>query len=76
MTDQLVTERNWAGNYSYQASRIARPRTLGELQELVAGSTAIRALGSRHSFNDIADTTGTLAVLDGSIQGSAWTPGT
>lgn len=65
MTDQLVTERNWAGNYSYQASRIARPRTLGELQELVAGSTAIRALGSRHSFNDIADTTGTLAVLDG-----------
>uniref|UniRef100_UPI0031590DCE FAD-binding protein n=1 Tax=Arthrobacter sp. H16F315 TaxID=2955314 RepID=UPI0031590DCE len=35
-----------------------------ELQALVAGATRIRALGSRHSFNDIADTAGTLVVLD------------
>lgn len=64
MTDQLVIERNWAGNLSYQAPVIARPRTVEELQELVAGAGRIRALGSRHSFNDIADTPGTLAALD------------
>ncbi|WP_245953683.1 FAD-binding protein [Arthrobacter silvisoli] len=64
MTDQLVAERNWARNYSYQAPRIAHPESVAELQELVAGAQHIRALGSRHSFNSIADTAGTLAVLD------------
>jgi xylitol oxidase len=62
--DQLVTERNWAGNYGYQAARIAHPASVAELQELVAGAGKIRALGSRHSFNDVADTSGTLVVLD------------
>lgn len=64
MTEQRMLERNWAGNLSYQAERIAHPRTVEELQELVAGARTIRALGSRHSFNDIADTSGTLAALD------------
>ena len=64
MTDQLVAERNWAGNYSYQAPRIAHPENVAELQALVAGARRIRALGSRHSFNAIADTAGTLVVLD------------
>jgi xylitol oxidase len=62
--DQMVTERNWAGNYGYQAPRIAHPSSMAELQDLVAGARKIRALGSRHSFNDIADTTGMLVVLD------------
>ncbi|MBG6240142.1 xylitol oxidase [Mycetocola sp. CAN_C7] len=65
MIDQMVTERNWAGNYSYQAPRMARPSSVAELQDLVASAGKIRALGSRHSFNDIADTSGTLVVLDG-----------
>nr|WP_245413277.1 FAD-binding protein [Arthrobacter celericrescens] len=64
MTDQLVAERNWARNYGYQAPRIAHPENVAELQDLVAGAQHIRALGSRHSFNAIADTVGTLAVLD------------
>ena len=64
MIDQMVTERNWAGNYGYQAPRIAHPASVAELQDLVAGAGKIRALGSRHSFNDIADTAGTLVVLD------------
>ena len=64
MIDQMVTERNWAGNYGYQAPRIAHPASMAELQDLVAGAGKIRALGSRHSFNDIADTAGTLVVLD------------
>ena len=64
MIDQMVTERNWAGNYGYQAPRIAHPASMAELQDLVAGAGKVRALGSRHSFNDIADTAGTLVVLD------------
>ena len=62
--DQLATERNWAGNHTYSATAIAHPASVEELQELVAGAARVRALGSRHSFNDIADTRGTLAVLD------------
>ena len=64
MTEQRVQERNWAGNLGYQAERIAHPLSVEELQELVAGARTIRALGSRHSFNDIADTSGTLTALD------------
>ena len=64
MADQLVAERNWAGNYSYRAPQLARPSSVEELQGLVAGARKIRALGSRHSFNSIADTAGTLVVLD------------
>ena len=49
---------NWAGNYTYLAQRLHEPASIEELQELVRNSRSLRALGSRHSFNDIADTTG------------------
>lgn len=62
--DQLVTEHNWAGNYGYQALDIVHPGSPEELQESVAHATKIRPLGSRHSFNDVADSPGTLVVLD------------
>lgn len=55
---------NWAGNYRYRAAAIHRPRTLEEVQEVVAGASKIRALGSRHSFNAIADSPGDLISLD------------
>ncbi|GAC1377730.1 MAG: FAD-binding protein [Pseudarthrobacter sp.] len=61
---QFVTARNWAGNHTYRALGTAHPGSLQELQELVMHADQVRALGSRHSFNDIADTRGTLAVLD------------
>lgn len=50
--------RNWAGNIEYRATRSLEPTSIEELQELVRGSSRLRVLGSRHSFNDIADTTG------------------
>ncbi|MFF2032541.1 FAD-binding protein [Arthrobacter sp. NPDC058192] len=43
---------------------MAHPASVAELQDVVADARKIRALGSRHSFNDIADTAGTLIVLD------------
>lgn len=53
---------NWAGNISF-ASALRRPRSIGELQELVAGSEKVRVLGTGHSFNRIADSTGTLVSV-------------
>jgi xylitol oxidase len=50
-----VGERNWAGNVTYRARRIERPRSVEELQTFVAASERLRVLGSRHSFNEIAD---------------------
>ena len=55
---------NWAGNYRYTAASIHRPRTLEEVQDVVAGASKIRALGSRHSFNAIADSPGSLISLE------------
>jgi alditol oxidase len=50
--------KNWAGNYTYSAARLHQPRSIEELQAVVHDGRSIRSLGSRHSFNDIADTTG------------------
>lgn len=55
---------NWARNYRYRASSLARPTSVEEVQGIVAAADRVRALGSRHSFNDLADTTGTLLSLE------------
>jgi alditol oxidase len=54
---------NWAANRTYAASVLHEPGSLDELQEVVRNSGSLRVLGSRHSFNDIADTTGELVSL-------------
>lgn len=51
-----MTSTNWAGNLRYSATSLLRPGTVEELQEVVAREGYVRALGSRHSFNTIADT--------------------
>jgi xylitol oxidase len=55
---------NWGGNHRYRAERLHRPETLEDVQAIVAGAPRVRVLGSRHSFNDIADSTELLS-LDG-----------
>ena len=54
-TEAHTPERNWAGNYTYRAAKLHRPHSLEELQEVVSKASSVHALGSRHSFNDIAD---------------------
>ncbi|MBP3965605.1 FAD-binding protein [Paenibacillus lignilyticus] len=54
----LENHRNWAGNYRYNALEIHTPETVEQVQELVARSNRIKVLGTRHSFNGIADTGG------------------
>ncbi|WP_022882087.1 FAD-binding protein [Gryllotalpicola ginsengisoli] len=63
-------EANWSGNYEYRASRIVRPGSPDEIAELVTAATdaaPVRALGTRHTFNDLADpmATGTLISTAG-----------
>src|SRR5258708_5967158 len=53
MTD---TQTNWAGNIHFGAARWHWPETVEQVQALVRGSRKLRVLGSRHSFNTIADT--------------------
>lgn len=46
---------NWAGNHRYTARTLHRPTSVEQVQELVARAPHVRVLGSRHCFNDIAD---------------------
>ena len=54
----------WAGTHTFGAARLVVARSLDEVADVVAGTTGpIRALGTRHSFHDLADTAGTLVTL-------------
>ncbi|MEW2079358.1 D-arabinono-1,4-lactone oxidase [Streptomyces sp. NPDC013433] len=52
MTESVT---NWAGNITYAAKELHRPQSLHALQNLVAGSSRVRVLGSGHSFNEIVE---------------------
>lgn len=61
---------NWARYHEYRASTLHRPSTLEQVQDVVSTTPRIRALGSRHSFNDLADSAElvTLQGLDPAIE--------
>ncbi|HEY6683715.1 MAG TPA: FAD-binding protein, partial [Propionibacteriaceae bacterium] len=71
MASKATPQSNWSGTYIYRAEQVYRPGTIAELQRLVetAGSS-LHALGTRHSFNDIADAAGILSLeaLPGSVR--------
>jgi alditol oxidase len=46
---------NWAGNLTFSTDNLQLPGTLGAVQQTVKSTEKLRALGSRHSFNAIAD---------------------
>lgn len=58
-------ETNWAGSVTYGAERFHRPGTLDEMQRIVARSRRAHALGTRHSFSLVADTSGDLIDVTG-----------
>ncbi|MEU9044253.1 MULTISPECIES: D-arabinono-1,4-lactone oxidase [unclassified Kitasatospora] len=60
-----VAATNWAGNITFGAERFHEPRSVAELRRIVAGSRSVRVLGTGHSFNAIADTTGDLVSVAG-----------
>jgi len=64
MTEDRSPGRNWAGNYTYRAEKLHRPSTIEQVQEIVANAPGVRVLGSRHSFNDIADSSELVTLED------------
>ena len=56
--------RNWAGNVAYRAAHFAAPPDLDSLRQVVAAAAKVKAIGSRHSFNSSADTTGTQVSVE------------
>jgi L-gulono-1,4-lactone dehydrogenase len=66
--EQRKRWRNHTGNQWVEPLRIYRPATLAELQEIVrtaeADKVTVRAVGSGHSWSDVALTTGYLVRTD------------
>jgi xylitol oxidase len=54
---------NWAGTYGYGAQKVVSASSVEHVVDVVSAGGPVRALGTRHSFNDLADTTGTLLDL-------------
>jgi alditol oxidase len=46
---------NWAGNITYGTSKLSVPRSVEEVQAQVRKLPRLKALGTRHCFNRIAD---------------------
>jgi alditol oxidase len=60
-----TSELNWSGTVTYTAERVVRPSSVDEAAQVVADADRVHGLGTRHSFNDVADTAGTLLDLTG-----------
>ena len=56
---------NWAGNLTYGTANIFTPTSVQEVQEFVKRFAKLRALGSKHSFNSIADSNKGLVSTSG-----------
>jgi xylitol oxidase len=55
LADEAIPRTNWAGNYRYATGRVFQPASVAEVQDAVRSVDAVRALGTRHAFNGIAD---------------------
>ena len=47
--------KNWSGNVSFDADLVVRPTSIEDLKSAITAADNVRALGSLHSFNKIAD---------------------
>ena len=52
-----IPRTNWSGNYHYSTDKVLQPASVAEVQDAVRSGPRVRALGTRHSFNGIADST-------------------
>lgn len=72
-----VPRENWAGTFHYSTNRVLEPVSVEDVQRAVTSVPSVRALGTRHSFNGIADSTvaqiSTLGLKDCRIDGAART---
>jgi alditol oxidase len=52
---QSAPRENWAGNITYSTDHVHSPGSQEEVRAVVKSCAKLRALGTRHSFNTIAD---------------------
>ncbi len=62
MTSELW---NWSRSYQFAARDLVAAPTVADVQRAVAAGGRVRALGTRHSFNDLADNGATLVSVTG-----------
>lgn len=55
----------WAATHVFAAPALVEAQTVDAVQRVVRAGGPVRALGTRHSFSDLADTTGTLVTVTG-----------
>ena len=60
-----ATQRNWATNIPFGAVNFHTPATVADVQKIVRGAAKVKVVGSRHCFNNIADSTGDMIWLGG-----------
>jgi len=58
---------NWAGNYTYGTGNLLKPSTTPEVRNMVLGQDKVKALGTRHCFNGIADSKDCLLSTEGLV---------
>ncbi|UTI43755.1 FAD-binding protein [Niallia sp. RD1] len=56
-------QRNWAGNFQYSTTNWHEPASVEEVQHLVSSLAKLRVIGTRHSFNSIADSNENIVSL-------------
>ena len=48
---------NWAGSYTYSTRNLDSPNNVEQVRHCIDTHSHLKALGARHSFNNIADST-------------------
>jgi alditol oxidase len=49
--------KNWAGNLEYGTDQLYSAKSLGQVQEFIRKEKQLKVLGTRHCFNEIANST-------------------
>jgi alditol oxidase len=57
--------RTWSGTHRFTARTVIAARTIDDVRRAVTAGGRVRALGTRHSFNDLADNGETLVTVIG-----------
>ncbi|MEJ1239976.1 D-arabinono-1,4-lactone oxidase [Chryseolinea sp. T2] len=68
--------RNWAGNITYSTGNIFEPKSNDEARDIIKKCTKLRALGTRHCFNTIADSDANLISTRGFVHIGSIDPNT
>jgi alditol oxidase len=55
--------RNWSGNFEFSTDRVTPAKSVDQIREFVKKENKLKALGTRHCFNRIADSHDTLLSM-------------